>query len=152
MAGWYYTRDGAVFGPYSEETMAELIDNGKVAFVTMVWNSDTKDENRGWAYAFDTPLSSYFSDEFTALDLPSPADIDTPPLPLELETGPEETPQIQSMSEVSEQTEPIQSETTPQATNDIETKPLKQRPLIVIFLLLLIIGLMIGVISWLFSL
>ena len=63
MATWYYARDGAIIGPFSEEAVVKLIYNGTVTFVTMVWDSDTKNEGDGWLYAYDTPLFSYFSED-----------------------------------------------------------------------------------------
>ena len=133
MAAWYYTRDGGIFGPYSEEAMAELIDNGSVTFVTMVWDSEKNGEGREWVYAYDTPLVSYFSAEFSLDELPGEPEADVPPIPPE-QVIPESSTQPEPA-----QTKPLKSELSPQ-----ETSP----RLIILFFVLFIIGLIIGTTSW----
>jgi hypothetical protein len=60
MANWYYVKDGAALGPYSEEAMQELILKGEVTFVTLVWNDSDSNNNGNGSYAFDTDLASFF--------------------------------------------------------------------------------------------
>ena len=165
MANWYYTRDGAILGPFSDEAMTELIDNGSVTFVTLVWDSDKKDEGKEWHYAYESPLASYFSVEIPTDELPSSSEIEKPPLPLELEqepeSEPEETPLDEAMPEPPAQPEPVQPEpiqqepvqTEPEQvkspapeTTATEKKPRTSLLLIPLFLLIFLVGLFIGMI------
>ena len=157
MAEWYYKREETTFGPYSEEVMAELIDNGKVTFVTMVRNEDTKNEGREWSYAYETPLASYFSGEFPTEDMPDRPVTEMPPASPE----PDETPPAEAMPEPPEPAElttPPEAATAPPPQSEPEEKtspeaagPKTERRisplLIVILLALFATGLIIGAVS-----
>ena len=148
MSAWYYTQEGTIYGPFSEEAIKVLIDSGKVSFVTPVWNSDTKDEVQKWLYAFDTPLASLFSEDFQTLDMPSTPQIGLPPIPLEQEPAPEETPTEEAIPDPPAPTEQTEAEPSPRKAADPKKESLKSPPLIVLFLALFIIGLIIGTTFW----
>ena len=131
MATWYYTRDGAIHGPYSDEIMTELIDSGTVTFVTKVWDADKRDEGREWVYAYDTPLASHFSYEISIDELPDQPETDIPPIPLEPEPL---------------QYEPVQAKPEPPETADTEKKPRESTPPMFLLIAIFIIGLLIGAI------
>jgi hypothetical protein len=61
MAAWYYTKKDVTSGPFSEEAMVELIESGKVTYVTMVRDDEDGDAGDGWRYAHETTLVSYFT-------------------------------------------------------------------------------------------
>ncbi|MDR1134130.1 MAG: DUF4339 domain-containing protein, partial [Synergistaceae bacterium] len=65
MAGWYYSKNGRTFGPFTSEAMDDLIANGEVTFVTLVWSEETGRAGRGWVYAYETNLTEFFSSELT---------------------------------------------------------------------------------------
>ena len=148
MATWYYTQEGTVFGPFSEEAMKGLIERGTVTFVTLVSDVGVKLKDRKWLYAYETPLTAYFTDEFQPDDLPDPPEADMPPIP---EPEPEEMPPAQSMPEPTAQPEAAETVSPPPEAADLEKKPKTSPLLIIIFVVLFIVGLIIGAAFWYFT-
>jgi hypothetical protein len=133
MATWYYTKDGATFGPYSNEVMIDLITRGDVTFVTLVWDAETSNAGKDWLYAYDTPLASYFTN--------TGEEGETQP--------PQETPPAEKPSPAQPTSEPAPvSRPEPLSQPDTKAPAGEKKKIsiaIKIFLAVFIIGLLIGV-------